>query len=387
MKSFIRILTLVLAFLSLFCLFSCRKENGEESSSALFEPPLLGRGITVGAPTFLLDRDSGAFTLSHRVVGEARESGNLALTERVSVNGVDMSDRTFLHRMESIRTSDDTETLFTFEARESGIKSMTVTYTIYDGEVLLYEGVVTDYVNYYASLEELSVIAFGDSYFDDPSVSGRLWIDMMAEKYDMTLYNHGVSMSTASNYAGLIRNPAHQYCGSVSAYRPMCERFDEGAYKQLPIVDVDIVLFDAGRNDFAREVPLGELCNADGSLSTDTATYYGAVNSILARLKKQYPNALIIGVTCYNHVETNPVTGHTQVEFGEAMIAACEANGVPCFNNLDEAFTGVHMDDAAFKAEYCKSPTDFSHLNEKGMRMILPVWEKFLSLQCEEFFN
>ncbi len=333
--------------------------------------------------TFDIMQD-GSFEIAHRLVGKAPGTGGL-LTEKLTVSGKDANGE-FTETLVHARTEYDTTYSFVGTARE-GLEYATYTYAIYDGDTCLFTAEPYYYDYYTEIFEGLTMVTIGDSYFDDPAVSPNMWVEQLQRKYDMTLYNHGYSGSTASNYSGLIQNTGHGDYGKVSALRPMVDRFNPGAPKEMPTCDPDIVLFDSGRNDFAREVPLGELYNADGSLNMNTETYYGALNAIFAKLKEWYPNALIIGVTCYNHAETNPITGHTQVEFGEAMIAVCEANGVPCFNNLDEEFTGIRMDDSAFKAEYCKSPTDFSHLNAKGMERVLPVWEKFLETEYRAYLT
>ncbi|MBE6581492.1 MAG: SGNH/GDSL hydrolase family protein [Ruminococcaceae bacterium] len=237
---------------------------------------------------------------------------------------------------------------------------------------------------WYDVLEELNVVVIGDSYFDDSSVRDRLWIDLLAYKYDMELDNHGISGSTVSNSLSTISNPSHTYHGDRKAFHPMTERLtDPNAQKALVNAreNVDIVLFDGGRNDFTREVSLGA-----ASLSNqDKGTFCGAVNYCIDRLQELFPNALIIGITVWGHQQTNPVTEHTQADFGNAMIEMCRLQGIPCFNGMDESVTGVHMDDPTFRQRYCKSPTDISHLNEAGMKGFMPVMEKYLADQYTAF--
>jgi hypothetical protein len=37
------------------------------------------------------------------------------------------------------------------------------------------------------------------------------------------------------------------------------------------------------------------------------------------------------------------------------------------------------MTDASFRAKYCMKPTDISHLNADGMKLVLPYFEKFIA--------
>lgn len=206
----------------------------------------------------------------------------------------------------------------------------------------------------------------------------RMWIDLLAYKYDITLDNHGISGSTVSNDPSRIQSSNHTYYGDPKAYNPMTERLtDPKAKKSLTkgSETVDIVLFDGGRNDFTREVALG----AASLENTNTATFCGAVNYCLGRLRELFPNALIIGITVWGHEQTNDRSGHTQEDFGNAMMEMCRLNGVPCFNSMDTELTGVNMDDPYFRSQYCKKPNDVSHLNEAGMMNFMPKMEKYLA--------
>lgn len=237
---------------------------------------------------------------------------------------------------------------------------------------------------WYDVLEELNVVVIGDSYFDDGNVKDRMWIDLLSYKYDMELDNHGISGSTVSNSQSTITNPSHTYHGDKKAFHPMTERLtDPNAQKALvnQRENVDIVLFDGGRNDFTREVALG----AASLSNNDKGTFCGAVNYCIDRLQELFPNALIIGITVWGHQQTNSVTGHTQEDFGNAMMEMCRLQGIPCFNGMDESVTGVHMDDGDFRKSYCKSSTDVSHLNEAGMKNFMPVMEKYIAEQYTAF--
>lgn len=241
------------------------------------------------------------------------------------------------------------------------------------------------YDMFYDEMEKLDVICIGDSYMDDSAVSPNMWIELFEDKYLFNMCNHALSGSTANNNPkDITRNDTATTIGS----NPMCDRLTDPAAKKSFVdcpycpaaADVDLIFFDCGRNDFSRDTPLGylhEFNDPTRPLNTDTKTFYGAVNYILAKLKEMFPNALIIGMTCWTVDRTNSVTKHTQTDFANAMLKACEANGVPCINNADKTLTGVDMDSASFRATYCKAPDDISHLNAEGAKLYLPVIEKF----------
>lgn len=209
-------------------------------------------------------------------------------------------------------------------------------------------------VQWYEELSGLTMYAMGDSYFGG-SQNGKeyVWPNLLAQKYEMNFINYGIGGSTVSN------NPNGNF-------QPMCDRIG-----RMTPVEPQIILFEGGRNDFCRNVPLGN----DGD--TDVTTFCGAINNCLDQLQAKYPNALIIGVTVWAHDETRG--GQTQTQFGEAMMRLCAARGLPCFNAMDVANTKVDMDSATFRRTYCQNNDDISHLNTDGMILVEPAFEKFIA--------
>ena len=236
---------------------------------------------------------------------------------------------------------------------------------------------------FYANvLEGKTVLCIGDSYMDDSSIgTGNMWIELLRDKYNMTLYNHAVSGSTVA------RTDSVQPDKAVEYFSPMVNRLTNPLAKKTlfgTTFTPDIIFFDGGRNDFnpaQGNVPLGTLYvnnDVNQGLNYDVHTFYGAVNTLLRDLKEKYPNALIIGMTCWSVQRSRTGSNAaTQLDFANAMLSACEANGVPCLNNADKVATGVDMDDALFRAKYCKKSDDISHLNKDGMKKYFPVVEAF----------
>lgn len=207
---------------------------------------------------------------------------------------------------------------------------------------------------WFEELSGITMYAMGDSYFGG-SKNGKeyVWPNLMAQKYEMNFQNYGIGGSTISN-----REDKNFY--------PMTERIS-GMSASAP----QIILFEGGRNDFVKGVPLGR--------DTDTGvdTFCGAVNNCLDQLQRKYPNALIIGVTVWAHEETR--SGQTQEEFGNAMLRLCAARGLPCFNAMDTENTKVNMDNSVFRSKYCQEPNDISHLNVDGMILVEPAFERFIA--------
>lgn len=200
---------------------------------------------------------------------------------------------------------------------------------------------------YQSILSGLTVNALGDSYF-----AGRnpvKWPELLSDKYDWSYNNYGIGGSTVSNY--------------VTNKDPMCERF-----QSMKNNNPDIVILEGGRNDFSREAPIG---TPD---STDTKTFMGALNVIIDGLQKKYPDAMIVCVTAWNFPGSK--NGLTHKDYVGAMKTIAAAQGVYCIDASIPEEIGVDMTDAAFRSSFCIAPDDVSHLNDAGMRLVMPNFEK-----------
>lgn len=213
--------------------------------------------------------------------------------------------------------------------------------------------------SWYTELEGLTLYAMGDSYFGGSSNGKQyVWPNLMAQKYDMTFVNHGIGGSSVA----------------AGGYQPMCQRIS-----QMPTGTPDIVLLEGGRNDFC----------AGGILVGDpddegTSTFCGGLNSCIAQLQAKYPNALIIGVTCWAHEETNSA-GEKQQDYADAMLEVFKQHGLPCFNASDVELSGVDMDRYSFREKYSQHTGDISHLNTDGMILVEPRFEKFIAEEYQKF--
>ncbi len=206
----------------------------------------------------------------------------------------------------------------------------------------------------YPALKGLTVNFLGDSYFAGNGLNpDYVWPSLLGKIYGMNYTNYGKNGSTMSDY--------------VTTNNPMVVR-----YKQMADNSPDIVVFEGGKNDYNKKVPIGK--NDD----TDTKTFKGALNVLIDGLRAKYPNAVLIAVTPWKVSGTNGI-GNTVSSYADAMREICAIKGVACFSADDPAVSGVDMTDAAFRADYSMNPTDVSHLNFAGHKLVLPKFEKFIA--------
>ncbi len=210
----------------------------------------------------------------------------------------------------------------------------------------------------------ITMYAMGDSYFGGSSLGKEAtWVNMLGEKYGMHYVNYGIGGSTMSDY--------------VTDKNPMVLR-----YTRMEKGDADIILLEGGRNDRSQKVPLGDLD------SRDSKTFLGSVNIMLDGMLKTYPNALIILITPWNHTGKVADTGLSNVDYANAMRSLAEHRNDPrvvCLYAADPNLVGVDMNDASFRMKYCIQPTDVSHLNLEGMKMVLPFMEQLIAAEYAKF--
>jgi hypothetical protein len=58
---------------------------------------------------------------------------------------------------------------------------------------------------------------------------------------------------------------------------------------------------------------------------------------------------------------------------------------VVCMYAADAEYTGVDMADAKFRAKYCQTASDVSHLNADGMYLVAPKFDKWLAEAYAKF--
>ncbi len=221
------------------------------------------------------------------------------------------------------------------------------------------------YATYNALFAGKKISVIGDSYMEGSTIStdgdtNDLWISMFANKYGMTLKNHGVNGSTVSNYAG-------------STYNPMVDRWETDFENDTP----DIIIVEGGRNDWNYNTPMGE------AGTTDKGTFKGAATYLISSLKEKYPNAIIIGLTCWEVGGTRNAAGYYCSDYGRALIEVCKNLEIPYIDAMQSADMNVYMTSSNFMGRFCLKYNDVSHLNEKGMKLVLPIFEEKIYNICK----
>ena len=199
-------------------------------------------------------------------------------------------------------------------------------------------------------------LVLGDSYtagygLPDPS---RDWVGQMAETYGMTRLDFSVSGSPFAVGGG--------------GAEPMAER----VWRLPEDGDLDFILLQGGANDCSKSIPLG------GLEERNPNTCCGALNLILDTLEDKYPGVPIVGFTPWITNGWRNNQGLLRQEYTDAILEVFRLRGYPCFNASDTALSGIHMDQEAFRRQYCLSSGDYHHLNPAGHARFAPVFAAWL---------
>ena len=107
---------------------------------------------------------------------------------------------------------------------------------------------------------------------------------------------------------------------------------------------------------------------------------------VINGVREKYPNAMIVCITPWNFPDKDGFELNYE-DYANAMMAVAEEQGVYCINASDPAVSGVDMRDEAFRAKYNIKPSDVSHLNADGMKLVLPYFEKALAELYTDFIT
>jgi hypothetical protein len=158
------------------------------------------------------------------------------------------------------------------------------------------------------------IVALGDSLFHgSKDCVGNTWLEMMARRNNMELYNYGINGCTI----------AVQHA-EERPFKSMCERYvdmEDGA---------DYVVVLGGANDRRVNILIGE------DDSTDTDTFCGGLNALILGLTAKYPKARILFMTNYNRYMSKNKIGLSDIDYVEAMKRVCGRWSIPCFDNYHD---------------------------------------------------
>ena len=203
-----------------------------------------------------------------------------------------------------------------------------------------------------------TIVAIGDSLFHgSKDCKGNTWLEMMARRNGMTLYNYGQNGNTVA-----------VQCKEEQPLPAMCVRYASMAD------GADYVVVLGGANDKRLHVPLGDLD------SDDPATFCGALNKIILGLTAKYPKAKFLFMTNYDRWRSKNNEGLSDIDYVDAMLAVCARWGIPCFDNYRQAgFSFYNPAQSAWIDEGCVlDGKPNRHFSDEGYDFLLTRYESAL---------
>lgn len=193
------------------------------------------------------------------------------------------------------------------------------------------------------NLKGLTINFLGDSITEGAGVSAmdKLFHQLIKEKYSLKqAYNYGVSGTRIARQTVPSANPKYDLTFEVRA--------------EIMHREVDAVVVFGGTNDYGHgDARFGE------TDSTDIYSFCGAVNSLITKLKSDFPKAEIVFMTPLHRLNENvPDTpnGKILADYVNAILEICKKRGVKTIdlfgiNPLDPANEklvpdGLHPNDA-----------------------------------------
>ena len=201
-----------------------------------------------------------------------------------------------------------------------------------------------------------TLLNLGDSIAEAYGMLG--YSGQIANKYSMTHYNYGR--------------------GGATIRKISSEELNHTVEQQLDKVIVDgiepdYVIFNGNTNDWGN-VSMGEISDSFDS-EVDIETYYGAFESLLRKLKTNFPDAKIIYVSAHKMSSRGISEKH---RFTQAAYEICERYSTPYVDIFGESTMNTYFDN--FIGKYTISPTDATHPNELG-------YEKYYTPLIESKLN
>ena len=203
-----------------------------------------------------------------------------------------------------------------------------------------------------------TIVAIGDSLFHgSKDCKGNTWLEMLAKKHEMTLYNYGQNGNTLAAQSV-----------EEQPLPPMCVRYADMAD------GADYVVVLGGANDKRLSVPIGD------DNSEDINTFCGAMNVLILGLTAKYPKARILFMTNYNRWPSKNKLGYSDIDYVNAMERICRKYSMPCFNNYKECGISFQipahlewMDEGVVRGD---GPN--KHFSEEGYKWLMVKYEKLL---------
>ncbi len=233
-----------------------------------------------------------------------------------------------------------------------------------------------------ADLNELNVLAIGDSLFDGDYLAGKnQWIGLLATECKWNFTNLGHDGWTVAYNPDVyapgqnVRKSMYDYLfnhSDIYRFGGSNASHERGTLYNKTAEDVDLILLEGGVNDYNWNIPLGTVNDTDGS------TLLGAWRLMIDKLLVDYPNATIVFVTSWYVEAQKTVDGEVRQRMdyvcnGIKSLFAAHYAGEARFTVIDAgnpAVSGINMADYSFRLTYAKNTSDTNHLNENGMKLM-----------------
>lgn len=185
----------------------------------------------------------------------------------------------------------------------------------------------------YTRLKGKTIVVVGDSLtIGNGEALGHTWVEQIAERYNCTTYNYGVSGSKiCSGGSGSLDTDMINRVPSILAERPTCDYF----------------ILSGGANDKNQNAPLGST-NSDANNQV-----IGATKNIIKMVRSKYGASckILTITTCHRYDDTNEL-GLTEYAYVDAVIRASNSLGVPSFNAYNDS--GISLALATYNPDYNK---------------------------------
>lgn len=153
-------------------------------------------------------------------------------------------------------------------------------------------------------------------------------------------------------------------------------------------LDVDVIGITCGRNDYSRNVPIGDIDDMIEYIPTNATelshycdlpqtdegyanqlanvTFMGGLNYLCKWLLDHYPTKHIFFISPWYFLDDKDSAIATPVEYVDAVLKVTGKWGIPCFDAARQS--GISVQSETFRSTYFLSSSDTSHLNYAGHR-------------------
>lgn len=205
------------------------------------------------------------------------------------------------------------------------------------------------------------LLVFGDSMAYGHTIPDKVWVKLLADKYNMTLINKAQNGTTIVRKTTTIGDS--EFLDTDSIYAKVMDNLNNP-------VDADYVVVFGGTNDIARN----DQCTLGTIDDTSSQTFYGALNAICQRLIQTYPTGHICFITPYIR-NAGLATTEISKQYVKAIHDVCEKwGGIPVFDNT----VNGALDFSNSYQVNTLTMQDSYHLNEDGHKRAMHKYEVFL---------